>query len=260
MKKLVFVIATLALSVSVFAADAVQPPKRRGPRNPKGPRQGGIVEKPYVGKVFRILNTQSDIAADKLAQITKDIRYAALLPIECVQGTLSAGECPFKAADALVATDGVGAGAVIVSDPKLPIELVSPDRKWGILNIAPLKADNPSLETFDARFMKVYWGIVARTLGAGTSSYPGCVIVPFSDMKGLDAIKATRPCPEPYNKMIDTANAYGIKIITITSYRTACQQGWAPPPKDDVQKKIWEEVNALPKNPMTIEFDPKKGR
>ena len=249
MKKLVFVIATLALSVSIFAADAVQPPKRRGPRHPRGPRQGGIVEKPYAGKVFRILN-----------KITKDIRYTALLPIECAEGTLAAGECPFKAADALVATEGVGAGAVIVSDSKLPIELLSPDRKWGILNIAPLKADNPSPATFDARFMKVYWGIIARTLGAGTSSYPGCVIVPFSDMKGLDAIRATRPCPEPFNKMIDTANAYGIKIITITSYREACQQGWAPQPKDEVQKKIWEEVNALPKNPMKIEFDPKKGR
>ena len=253
MKKLVFVIATLALSVSIFAADAVQPPKRRGPRHPRGPRQGGIVEKPYAGKVFRILNTQSDIAADKLAKITKDIRYAALLPIECAEGTLAAGECPFKAADALVATEGVGAGAVIVSDSKLPIELVSPDRKWGILNIAPLKADNPSPATFDARFMKVYWGIIARTLGAGTSSYPGCVIVPFSDMKGLDAIRATRPCPEPFNKMIDTANAYGIKIITITSYREACQQGWAAAPTNDIQKAVWERVHAIPDKPLKIE-------
>jgi len=254
-------VAFLAAVVSIAAcADAPTAPRRRRPPHPKGRPSGGITEKAYSGKVFRIVNMQPDYAWDKLAELTRGIRYTSLLPIECVQGELSAGQSPFAAAEALVGGEGVGAGAIVINDPAMPIELISPDRRWGILNIAPLKADNPSEAKFEQRFVKVYWGIIARTLGAGTSSFPGCVLVPFTNMKELDAISAVRPCPEPFNKMIDTGKVYGIDTISIASYRTACEQGWAPAPTNDVQKAIWNEYHELPTKPITIEFDPKKGK
>ena len=260
MQKVVMSILAAVLSVSVIA-DNTAAPRRRGPRRPTGGRpSGGIVEKAYNGKVFRILNLQKEYNGGRLAALTKNIRYATLLPIECEDGVHQTGKTPFEVAESLIATDGVGAGAVIIDDPSLPIELLSPDRRWGILNVASLKADKPSPEKFEQRFTKVYWGIIARTLGAGVSSYPGCVLVPFTDMKGLDAITATRPCPEPFNKMIDTGKAYGIGIITITTYRTACQQGWAQAPTNDVQKAIWNEVHQLPTKPLKIEFDPARGK
>ena len=67
------------------------------------------------------------------------------------------------------------------------------------------------------------WCAVARTLGAGYSSYAGCVLTPFATLAELDAVPVSRPCPEPFNKMIDTGARYGIQTITISS-PTACQR------------------------------------
>lgn len=263
MARRLVMIMLAAIVSAVVCADGTGVQKRRGPRRHKiGTPSGGIIEKAYSGKVFRILNFQKDYPRDGLAALTKEIRYSTLLPVECAESGDLAGKNPYAMADELVADGKVGAGALVISDPAMPIEVLSPDRRWGILNIAPLKADSPSPEKFKQRFMKVYWGIIARTLGAGNSSFPGCVLVPFTSMAELDGINATRPCPEPFNKMLDTGKAYGIGTITITTYRRACEEGWAPAPTNDVQRAIWEQVKADkergPTNPIKIEPPGKK--
>jgi hypothetical protein len=54
--------------------------------------------------------------------------------------------------------------------------------------------------------------------------------------------------------------AIGITKKVVKTYLDACEEGWAPAPTNDVQKAIWDKVHAAPKNPMKIEFNPKKGR
>ena len=250
MKKLLMATLTL-LTSAVLLADTEATPRRRTGRR-VGKPSGGIIEKTYRGKIFRVVSRQQILTGEELKKLTLDIRYDALLPIEVIEEAADAKAGAFELAEKLVAEPSVGAGAILVEDGKLPIFTLSPDRRWGILNVAPLKADNPAPELLIRRFTKVYWNIIARTLGAGTSSYPGCVLVPFTDLKELDAIRAVKPCPEPFNKMIDTGKIYGINTISIATYRTACQQGWAPPPKDEVQKKIWDETRELPANPLKI--------
>lgn len=255
MKKTIASLAFAVIATALMADTSVR--ERHRPPHPKSRPSGGLVEKQYHGKVFRVLNLQTVMLDEKLALLTREIRHRVLLPIE--------SRCEIKTTDKwlevaanLVAQKDVGAGAIVIDDPVLPTELVSPDARWGILNIRPLMADNPSQEVFEMRFRKVYWGIIARTLGAGTSSFPGCVLVPFSTLKELDAITATQPCPEPYNKMIDTGKYYGIDVLTITTYRTACQQGWAAQPTNDVQKAIWNEVHTLPTEPIRIKPETSK--
>ena len=246
----------VVLSVTIaLGADA--PVKRGRPRG-SAAASCGIVEKPYSGNVFRIANCQDKIPLDKISPVVQQMRWTALLPIEVVNRPTA--EAPMAMAEKLVAEDNVGAGVVVVDKEDIPITLVAPERRWTIFNIAPLTADNPSLEKLQERFNKMLWCAVARTLGAGYSSYKPCVLVPFKDLASLDRNPATRPCPEPFNKMIDTGAEYGIKTISIASYRDACRKGWAPTPTNDVQKAIWDEVHAIPATPMKIEFDPKKGR
>ena len=64
--------------------------------------------------------------------------------------------------------------------------------------------------------------------------------------------------------MVKRAEKYmekcGVTPLRIATYRQACREGWAPAPTNDVQKAIWDKVHAIPKSPMKIEFDPKKGR
>ena len=61
-------------------------------------------------------------------------------------------------------------------------------------------------------------------------------------------------------KMQKMWNRFGVSKERRVPYRVACQQGWAPAPTNDYQKAVWEEVHAVPSDPMKIEFDPKKGR
>jgi len=253
------VITVMAAAMVAVALAADQKPVRRGPpRRPAKP-SGGIVEKQMASKVLRVRDTAQLLPADKMDSLTRDIRYSALLPIELVRGERTA-DCALKAAESLVAEKNVAAGVLVVKDEKLPIFLSAADRNWTILNVGPLVADSPAADKLQERFTKVYWMAVARTLGAGYSSYPGCVLVPFSNIRELDAIKVLQPCPEPFNKMLDTGHALGMKTLSIASYRTACQQGWAPAPTNDVQKAIWDEVHKLPTTPIKIEPETKKVR
>ena len=263
MKTATILICIIGIIGGSFGADstAAKQKRRRPPRHHAMSRpSGGLVEKAYSGNVFRIYNAQNSVPESDIASMTREMRLNLHLPIEYRNAERKDGVDLSDVIGLMKSTDGVGACAMLVMSDKLPILMFSPDQRWGILNVAPLMADKPSDEKFRKRFAKAYWNVVARTLGAGTSSFPGCVVMPFSNHKELDAITATRPCPEPHNKIIDTAARYGIGMLKINTYRKACEEGWAADPTNAVQKAIWDKVHSMPKTPMKIEFDSKKGR
>ena len=49
-----------------------------------------------------------------------------------------------------------------------------------------------------------------------------------------------------------------MKPYRLTTYRKACEEGWANPPTNDVQKAIWDKVHALPTEPLKIKPEEKK--
>ena len=58
----------------------------------------------------------------------------------------------------------------------------------------------------------------------------------------------------------DYMKPLGVLPAQRATYMKACQEGWAPPPTNDVQKAVWEKVHAIPDKPITIEYDPKKDK
>lgn len=142
----------------------------------------------------------------------------------------------------------------------MPTRLSSTKSRHTSLNVSPLTTDQPAPERLEERFAKVYWHVVVRALGVGYASIKPSVMTPFNDLKTLDAIPTTKPSPDVVNLLIDTGALYGIKTLTIASYRDACRKGWAPSPTNDVQRAIWDEVRALPSKPLTIQFDPRRGK
>lgn len=241
MKRLIITLVTTVLAASVLASDAAKPRRTR----PKGLSRpsGGIVEKTHEGDVLRVVNAQNVVPDATIAKTTQQIRWTSLLPVECERFNGKA-DSPIALAASIPQHEKIGAGVLLTEDPNLPIILSSPDGKWAILNVASLKADAADLPKTESRFTRLYWNAIARCLGVGNSGYKGCVLMPFTSIEDIDRMGVLQPCPEPFNKMIDAASAYGIKTITIASYRTACEQGWAPPPANDVQKAIKAEVNA----------------
>lgn len=50
--------------------------------------------------------------------------------------------------------------------------------------------------------------------------------------------------PQVMGTAMSQAKAMGIGLVRRTTYRTACEEGWAPPPADEFQKAVAERVAA----------------
>lgn len=257
MKILSLILFSSFFSLSLYSQNVLNTKRTRPPRRPTS-TTGGIVEKKYTGNVLRIVNLQQTFPKEKIEKLTRDMRWMALLPFETVSEDIPDAKCLIDIASSFVGKNNASAIVVIAENDKLPLTLISPERKWTILNISPLLSDNPNSKKIEERIKKMLWVSVARTLGAGNSSYRPCVLAPFTTIHDLDKNLALKPCPEPFNKMIDTAASYGIKTITISSYKKACEEGWAHAPTNDIQKAIWDKVHAMPTAPIKIKPEAKK--
>ncbi|MGN0847138.1 MAG: hypothetical protein ACI4RA_07120 [Kiritimatiellia bacterium] len=249
-------IAIAFVALCAMCAVAVEMQGRIRPRRASRP-SGGIVEKARAGNAIHVVNAQSVVPGDVVERIAGEIRRASQLPVDVRAGTVGDGGDPISAAAVCTKAGGVGAAVLVVSDGKLPMIVSSPDGRWAILNVGPIASDAPRAE---GRFRTLLWNAVAWAIGAGRGGDRASVLAPFSGLAELDAVSARDSGPVDHNRMVDVAAGLGIKLVTFASYRTACAQGWAPLPTNEVQKAIWDEVHAVPKNPIKVEFDPKQGR
>lgn len=152
------------------------------------------------------------------------------------------------------------AAIFIVDDKSLPTLLVAPESNWAFMNVSPLLVDSPDEEKLRIRAMKELSRSMGYLLGAANSADVRCVMQPVNTLKDLDKLIAHELCYEPEAAMKEHLKAIGITPFMKYTYLQGCRKGWAKPPTNEYQKAIWDKVHAAPKNPMKIEFDPKKGR
>lgn len=125
-------------------------------------------------------------------------------------------------------------------------------RGVGVVDMSALGEDRPE-KGFDAAFARV---------AAELFVPKGC------DVKvGRDEIEAvfrgdsfTVAAAGEVKRLLPRA---GFLPATVATYRTACREGWAPPPTNDMQRAIWQhalsEKERGPTNPITIQ-PPGRGR
>ena len=257
MKKLILSLVAVGVAL-ICLADTPARPRRTRPDAHSRP-SGGMVEKPYNGNFLRVLNAQDTLPREKVVDMILHMRWATLLPIETVNGRATGGIKELaETAKALLGEKRVGASVVIIDDAAQPFRIYSEESNWAILNVAFLKEDHPDVDRFEARFQKMVWRVLARSLQVGSVTHMPSVLQPFRTLAELDANTMMRPSPEGFNAFIDNGKPYGITTITISSYRDACHKGWAPAPTNDVQKSIWEQIHALPTEPIKIKPEAKK--
>jgi len=257
MKKLVVLVAAGCMALAAVAAPDAKPRRMRPDAHSRP--SGGMVEKSYNGNILRVLDAQSVVPHEKVAGMVRRMRWATLLPFETVCGKANGGIRELSdVAKSLLSEKKVGAAVVIVDDASQAFRIYSEESNWAILNVAFLREDRPDDVKFMSRFEKMVWRALARSLQVGSVTHMPSVLQPFSTLAELDANSTMRPSPEGFNAFIDNGNAYGIRTITIASYRDACHKGWAPAPTNDVQRAIWEEVHALPTEPIKIKPETRK--
>lgn len=209
---------------------------------------GGLIEKKIATKVIAIRDLQSDFTPGEVEAAVGKMRRLLYFPI-----------CRVTAGDKR--TD---IGAEVILEKTLPIPgtsvLAAPEQGFARVSSAYLLSDSPSAEKRQRRLYMALLRGMSMALGAGVAMYQPCIMTTVRSLADLDAIRMEVPGPETINNIERATKALGIERLFVVTYRTACRQGWAPAPTNDLQKAIWEEERKLPEKPLTIEFDPKKGK
>ena len=253
---LTMALAGLGASFSELTPDERKERIRNAKRLPGRPginiaQEGGLVTKPQTGRVLRIADSQDRVRASVAEDVAKDIELMLRIPVECAAA-------PVDAPSASILDGRTGAVVQLVDRPGEPSLLVAPEAGWAVVNIAALAADTPTSKTLRNRAAKELWRAAAYVLGAADSTSQPCLMREIHKPSDLDALITDRPSPEPFNKMMDGAESYGIERFYTVTYRKACEEGWAPSPTNDVQRAIWEQVSADkergPTNTRPIKF------
>ena len=248
MKNLVFAAVAACSMIAAGAEPAASAPKpgeaekaakSAAARQRMLERTGGIVVVEGTGQLT-VVNCQKKIPfADVKARMEN---LAKVLHVKMVaeEGTWTMGAPLPKDANAAL---------YVVDDPKLPMSLVASEARWGVVNVAGIDAG--------ARFNKAFIRGAIRTFGAGVSQFRGSPMQPVTKPADLDRVVAEGLTYDALAGILGNLKAIGVTMARKASYRKACQEGWAAQPTNAVQKAVWDEVHALPKNPIKIEYNPK---
>ena len=208
---------------------------------------GGWVERAPSGKLIRIVNAQQKVPVSAIEATAASIKQTLMFAVEIVAGESGKTYRPSTEHPVVITLTDGGDDATL---------LVAPEQAWAVVNVMSLAKDSPREEVLTARTQKEVWRALALVLGASNSMSQPCLMRQINSLDDLDQIQTLVPCPEPFNFMISASRKLGIGRSYRVTYKRACQEGWAPPPTNDVQKAIFEQVKADkergPTNPIMI--------
>ena len=257
MKMLVFAVSAVigALSLAEEKAVLPVPPEKLAEFNA---RTGGMVSPVDNGRRLLVL----DARAGEEVQLDEAIwlgNHVLKLPNVVETAQLPEGAAPY--AFCAGRQDEKHPAVILFYSRKGDASLsVFPENAIACVNVHGLATDDQKL--YKERLGKEYWRAVGFIFGAYGLQMPGCVLQPVSSVEQLDAIKGRQLGPNRFNMLLKTSNALGIQMIRTTTYMRACQEGWAPPPTNDVQRAIWTKFRSDkergPANAIKIEPPGKK--
>lgn len=248
-RKLALVCATTILASMVVSAVAPSPVKAKKARLTPEERMakleadmaadGGMLVRPAKGKVVRVLLRTKKLTMKSALAEAINMSMASRLYIEVVESEEQS-------------KNKTGCLITIADLGKAPTLLVAPEEYWATVNVSRLEEDSPSPEVLKSRIVKEWWRALGYALGAANSTQYTCVMRPISSVADLDAEKISVMSPQPLMSVIKAASKLGFARGGLTSYRKACEEGWAPQPTNELQKTIWSEVHAIPDQPLKI--------
>ena len=242
MKKMVTSVAIAAIAFVGLAA-------KKTPYEDYIRSEGGLILEPNTQKgEIAYVNCQDSAKAEWITESVMYFRKETKFNISEHRGT-------FNIRDPKVVGNVT---LFIINDLKMPTLLVAPENRWATVNVAPLKSNKEPY--FRARVLKELSRGFALLCGASESQFPGALTTAIIKTSDLDRYTDHHLPVDLFARFRKYMRSFGVKPGNIETYETACCQGWAPAPTNDIQKAIWDKVHAAPKNPMKIEFDPKKGR
>jgi len=209
-------------------------------------RTGGMIEKPVEGALVVLINAQKEIDDTLVSEWVRRMTAITRLPIKVVSEK-DVSKTGVELAKKALNEEKTAAVLVLSQVKGQPTILLAPEDKWVIVNISALMPKAKDQKLLEERAQKETWRGLCHLMGTANSTFEPCLMKPVFSMEDLDALKARSISPDPMRKISLTANKMGIQPNVITTYRKACEEGWAPAPTNSNQKAIWEEVKAKKK-------------
>jgi len=245
MKKLLMFMLTAALATAALAAAEAKKPlteakkplteAEKAARNElRLQKTGGILQVEGKGRVV-IVNAQQKFAAEAVTKQVEALKKIIRVNVEVRSGA-------WKFGDRLPAD--ANAAIYLVDEATLPMSLVAMESHWGVMNVAALKGDR--------QFEREFTRVSIATLGAGVSQYRASPMQPVSTPADLDRLTGNATTVDASNAMIRNLEEIGVTRPKLTTYRKACEEGWAASPTNKYQQAIWDEVHALPSKPLKL--------
>ena len=261
MKKIICFLTVAACGFGLYAE--VQQAKQKLPIAPRKvdretvlKRTGGPITRAATGH-FAVINVQKAIDASAVKKSYGYFVGTTCIPCEYVETNGVA----VKTVEAFKVPQRAAAAIYVVDDSALPMSLIACEAHWGVLNVRPLLADNPSPEALQNRLDRQMTRVAALTMGGGrVGQYRDSILATATDAKGIDALPTENLSNDAVNGIRLNMKMIGVEPYLRTVYRRAVQEGWAPAPTNEYQKAIWDEVHAIPQKPIKIEYNEKRDK
>ena len=214
-------------------------------------RAGGYVRN-TSGQEGRVLvaNGQRRVPMDAVAKSMKKIADQLKVAID-VEDAPSATP---KDVNSILSKKDTKAVVFVVDDAGSDVPLlVAPDSRWASVNVRALGDGDVA-----GRVHKEVLRAFVYLCGGTASSYQNPMTYPITNVRQLDLISSPDLPIDVIMRFPDYLRTLGVTPYVQATYRTACRQGWAPQPTNDVQKAIWDEVHAMPTEPIKIKPETKK--
>lgn len=252
MKKLISLMLLGTLAAPCFGAkvvpiDPVKEPERYKAMMKKREahlrRTGGLVHTGTKGRIAYV-NCQDKVSDEAMKDVanlfTKNLRADFFVAEKPMKFELA------KAMDA-VEKSGGNAAIFLVDDPSLPMSLVAMESKWALVNVHPIVQDKPDADKLKERQQKLLLRVSTVLLGGATSDLQISAMQSISSLEDLDRSKGKGVDPKSGIAMMRHLPTIGVLQDKMTSYRKACQEGWAPAPTNEYQKAVWEQERGTKK-------------
>ncbi len=201
---------------------------------------GGFTQLQAKGPALSIVNLQSRVPSLDIQQMIDGMKAISRIPI--VLGDKS-GKDLFVLAKA-AASQAETLGAIIICDVKSqPALLVVPEEGWAAINLGVLGQD-VSDAILKTRVAKELWRATGYLLGVVNPALDHSMMGSVKTLSDLDAITGQMLNAEILIKVQQNAVKQGVSPSRMSTYKKACEEGWAPMPTNSIQKAIWEEVKA----------------
>jgi hypothetical protein len=217
---------------------------------------GGWVpdRRPSKGK-FVVANVGGKFAFDevsKLVDVLERDLYYDIEAKECDAVTLkTAGQVAEKLGGTFT--------TFIVIDENLPGLVVLPEKMCALVNVQELNAGNPDGKKLAMRLRKELMRSLVMMMGGGYSTNGRGVMRIARNVEDLDMITALTIDPMVKRNMDMLGEEFGFKPFRRSTYRKLLEEGAAPEPQNEYQKKIKEEfLSNKPTKPLQIKFDKNK--